>query len=306
MSKLLITGAWNYTEQQHKGLEKQGYDICFVKNEQDVLPEEAYQAEVIICNGLFLYHDIEKFTSLKAIQLTSAGYDRVPVDYINKQGIYLYNARDVYSKPMAEFAIGGVLQLYKQSMFFQKSQENHQWIKHRELLELVDKNVCIIGCGSVGTECAKRFQAFECNVIGVDVHPVENMYYNKIVDLHKLDDVLCEADVIVIAAPLTKETHHLINRKRFEKLKDTAILVNISRGAIVDTEALIERLPKIGGAVIDVFEEEPLQEDNPLWDFENVIVTPHNSFVGEHNAERLGKVVLNNISQFGEKSNEQS
>ena len=117
--------------------------------------------------------------------------------------------------------------------------------------------------------------------------------------LERLDLVLEGADIVVLTLPLTEETHHLFDKTKFEKMKNGAILVNISRGATVDTKAMIDALDtKLGGAVLDVFEEEPLGEDSPLWDMENVIITPHNSFVGEGNNERLRKIIKSNLEMF--------
>lgn len=291
---LLVTGAWqqavNYLEQL-----KKEHKVVFMQWENGELPCEYEWIEGIIGNGIFLSHSIEKFEKLSYIQLTSAGYDRVPMDYVKEHHIEIYNARGVYSIPMAEFAIGGVLQLYKQARIFSNNQKNHQWIKHRGLLELNEKSVCIIGCGSVGTECAKRFSAFGCHVVGIDLYPEENQYYQKILHLNMLDTVLPEMDIIVLTIPLTKETHYLINNSRLEKLKEGAVLVNVARGAVVDIVALENNLDHLGGAVLDVFEEEPLSKENKLWDREDVILTPHNSFVGENNQKRLSKIIMENL-----------
>lgn len=291
---LLVTGAWqqavNYLEQL-----KKEHKVVFMQWENGELPCEYEWIEGIVGNGIFLSHSIEKFEKLSYIQLTSAGYDRVPMDYVKEHHIEIYNARGVYSIPMAEFAIGGVLQLYKQARIFSNNQKNHQWIKRRGLLELNEKSVCIIGCGSVGTECAKRFSAFGCHVVGIDLYPGENQYYQKILHLNMLDTVLPEMDIIVLTIPLTKETHYLINNSRLEKLKEGAVLVNVARGAVVDIVALENNLDHLGGAVLDVFEEEPLSKENKLWDRENVILTPHNSFVGENNQKRLSKIIMENL-----------
>ena len=165
--KLLVTGAWRHTQEQLTDLEKKGHYIYRMQNEKDDVPCEYDQIEGVICNGLFLFHPIEKFSSLKYIQLTSAGFDRVPMDYLNHYGIEVHNARGVYSIPMAEFAISSVLQIYKHYDFFRENQRNHRWDKQREILELYGKRVCIVGCGNVGTECAKRFNAFGCLVYKV-------------------------------------------------------------------------------------------------------------------------------------------
>ena len=154
----------------------------------------------------------------------------------------------------------------------------------------------IIGCGSVGTECAKRFKAFDCRVIGVDLFPYENEYFSEMSGLNDLDEKLSQADVVVLTLPLTEETQGLFGTTRFEKMKTGAVLVNISRGAIVDESALLNALDKqLFGAVLDVFEEEPLSKNSALWGKGNVIITPHNSFVGDKIEERLCESVFKNL-----------
>lgn len=295
---LLITGAWSAAKEYIPEIEKQGHRVVFMQNESDALPCTPEWVEGAVCNGLFLSHDIEQFVNLRYVQLTSAGFDRVPMEYIKVHNIEIRNARGVYSIPMAEFALCGVLQLYKQSRFFMDNQKRRNWEKHRGLLELFGKTVCIVGCGSVGTECAKRFSAFGCDVVGVDLYPREDVQYREMFPLSRLDEVLPIADVIVLTLPLTDETRHMMNCERLSLLKDTAVIVNIARGAVVDTGALIEALPHLGGAVLDVFEEEPLSQSSVLWDLENVVVSPHNSFVGEHNQERLGQEIISNINSI--------
>ena len=292
---LLVTGAWADAKAHISELEAMGHTVCFLQFEKDNLPCEYSWVEGVICNGLFLSHPIERFTNLRYIQLTSAGFDRVDMDYVKAHCIEIHNARGVYSIPMAEFALCGVLQLYKQAAFFRDNQKRHIWEKHRGLMELSGKKVLIVGCGSVGNECAMRFAAFGCEVIGVDLFPREDSLYSKILPLEQLDTALSEADVIILTLPLTAQTKHLINDTRFSLLKSTAIIVNIARGAIIDTEALLNHIDNLGGAVLDVFEDEPLSEDSPLWDKENIILTPHNSFVGEGNSKRLSANILSNL-----------
>lgn len=294
--RLLITGAWKCASEQLNQIESLGHSIVFMQNESDELPCAYAEVEGVICNGLFLYHSIEKFSSLRYIQLTSAGFDRVPLDYIRAHGIKIYNARGVYSVPMAEFAVSGVLQLYKQSKFFYENQKMRVWEKCRGVLELFGKTVCIVGCGSVGTECAKRFSAFGCTIIGVDLYPREDSVYEKIFTLNSLKECLHKSDVIVLTLPLTEQTRHIINEECFAKMKDGSVLVNIARGSVVDENALLNALDeKLLGAVLDVFEEEPLSKNNRLWDKNNVIITPHNSFIGDGNNQRLNDAILKNL-----------
>ena len=299
---LLVTGAWHEAREYTGELENLGHKVQILQWEKDPLPCAYEWVEGVICNGLFLYHPIELFPNLHYIQLTSAGYDRVPLDYIHSHGIELHNARGVYSIPMAEHAVSGVLQLYRQTRVFDRNQREHKWNKKQTLSELYGKTVCIVGCGSVGTECAKRFQAFGSRVIGIQ-RTVSSSYsfveYNEICSVNELDKSLSEIDILVLALPLTEDTRHLMNRDRIFNLKQGAIVVNLSRGEIIETKPLIEAICNgtIGGAVLDVFEEEPLPTDSPLWNQENVILTPHNSFNGEGNCERLWKCIWKNIGK---------
>ena len=295
---LLITGAWQEAKKYIETIEQMGHQVQFLQFEKDELPCEYEWVEGIIGNGIFLSHPIEKFTNLKYIQLTSAGFDRVPTDYVKEHKIVINNARGVYSAPMAEYAVSGVLQLYKQSRFFMENQKARKWENKRDLKELGGRNVCILGCGSVGTECAKRFEAFCCVVFGVDIVVREIEHFSKVYHLSEAKEVLSKSDIVIITLPLTDETYHMFDEELFVAMKPGAILVNIARGALVDTDALIEALnEKLCGAVLDVFEEEPLVEDSHLWDMENVIITPHNSFVGDGNNRRMSNVILENLEK---------
>ena len=298
--KLLITGAFRCTEEQLNIIKDIGFQVDFLADEKKA-PENCDKYEAIICNGLFLHNDIGKFPELKFVQLTSAGYDRVPMEDIKKRNIVLRNAGGVYSIPMAEFALCGVLQLFKDSRLFSENQKKYIWEKNRNIRELFNKKVLIVGCGSIGTACAKRFSAFGCNVVGVDIETAQKDGYSEIYPMDRLDDLLATSDVVLLALPLLDETRGLFNKDKFEKIKAGAVFVNISRGQIINTDDLVYALEnKLGGAVLDVFENEPLEENSPLWDMPNVIVTPHNSFVGDGNGERLFELITQNLKEFKE------
>ena len=296
---LLVTGAFSCTREQLDYIASLGYKVLFMQNEKEDLPCEYSWVEGVVANGLFLHHPIEKFTSLKFIQLTSAGFDRVPMDFVKEKGIKIFNARGVYSIPMAEFALCGVLSLYKKFSFFSNNQKQHIWDKHIGLQELFAKNVLIVGAGNVGNECAKRFYAMGCKVFGVDICPNVSDFFEKISPMSELDALLFAADIVVLTLPLTNETKNLFDKDKFSKMKYGALLVNISRGAVVNEDDLVNALNlNLGGAVLDVFESEPLCEESPLWEMENVVITPHNSFVGEGNNQRLFDVIVNNLKKL--------
>ncbi len=295
---ILVTGAWQgYGDHAHL-LREMGHELVFMQQEAEPLPCAPEWVEGVIGNGLFLHHPIAQFVNLRYIQLTSAGADRVDGDHIRRNGITLRTAADTYAVPMAEFTLCGVLQLYKGSRGFNENQQQQQWVKNRGIRELQGKTVLIIGCGNYGRACAERFHAFGCHVAGVDMFTnITCLAFDSICHVDALDELLPRADVIVLAAPGTAENGHFINERRLALMKNEAVLVNMARGNLINTSALVVslRAGRLLGAVLDVFEQEPLAADSPLWHFPNVILTPHNSFVGDGNQRRLGQVIINNL-----------
>ncbi len=295
---ILITGAWTEAEKYIPQITARGHRVLFLQQENDELPCAPGWVEGVICNSLFCCHPIEEFSSLKFIQLTSAGYDRVPMAQIVQRGIEIHNAGGVYSIPMAEFAVAGVLWLFKRGRYFEENRVGHRWQKRRDIRELNGCTVVIAGCGSVGTECAARFAAFGCHITGIDELTTPKEPYERILPPSRLDEAVQAADVLVITLPLTEKTRGLIDKRRLGLMKPDSVLVNISRGAVVDEKALENYARQIGGAVLDVFEEEPLAPESPLWDLDNVIITPHNSFVGTGNGERLRNLIFRNMEKY--------
>lgn len=294
---ILITGAWSHGAEFVEPLRSRGHHVLFLQQERDALPCDYEWVECAVCNGLFLHHPIERFTNLRHIQLTSAGYDHMPMEYIRGHGIDMVNASGVYSIPIAEHVLGGVLQLYRRAAEFRQFQQEHRWEKRINLPELFGKTVCILGCGSIGSECAKRFEAFGCRVLGIATECRSQPFFTAVEPLERLDSILSQADIVVIALPLSEETRFLLDEARISRMKEGSVLVNIARGAIVDTAALVDALKagKLLGAALDVFEEEPLPANSPLWDMERILITPHNSFSGENNALRLDTVIMRNL-----------
>lgn len=291
--KLLIAGIPESNNLQ-KTLKTLYSEIIYIKNEKDALKTDTKDIHTVICNNLFLYHEISDFKSLRIIHLTSAGLDKVPLSYIKKNNIKLYNAEDTYSIPISEWIILKILEIYKNSRFFYNNQIKKIWEKDRQLSELTDKTASIIGCGNIGIETAKRLSAFGTEIIGIDIKYKKSPYINK---FYKDINKGLESDIIILSLPLTKETDKIINQEKIEKMKDNAVLINVSRGSIIHEEALIKALRsnKFKGIALDVFQEEPLPKDSPLWDFDNIIITPHNSFISDMIIPRLNQIILKNL-----------
>lgn len=300
---LLLTGCFTYSEEQILLLCSLGYKIYFLQQESEALPFPVEKIDAVVCNGLFLHHDIYNFKSLKFVQLTSAGFDRVPVDKISERGIELHNARGVYSTPMAEWAVFRVLEHYKLGWFFKQEQENGRWTKHRGLREITGIKVAVIGVGNVGQEVAKLFKAFGANTTGFDIHTNNTPWFDSMMQTIALNECIGEFDVVVVTAPLLPSTHGLISRKVLNNMKQNAVLVNIARGGLIDEHALCDVLTQREDlfAALDVFEQEPLPEYSMLWNLENVAISPHNSFVSDGNNKRMFSVIYNNLKRFLEK-----
>lgn len=297
---ILLTGAIKYTGEQLKQIEKSGFSISFVQDERKPLDIDCSVFDAVVCNGLFLYTPIEKFTSLKFIQLTSAGLDRVPLDYIKEHNIQLCNARGVYSVPMAEWVLLMALSIYKKYAVLSENQKQHLWNKQRDIMEISGKSVCVVGCGSVGKECLKRFKAFDAVTIGVDIATCKLPYVDCFYNIGNIDEALKRSDIVVLTLPLTDSTRGLFNKEKFSFMKDDSVMINVSRGGVINESDLIKELKKgkFKGIALDVFEEEPLKANSPLWNFENVIITPHNSFVSENNSQRLINLIIKNLNAF--------
>lgn len=305
--KVLLTGAYNYTDYQLAKLKALRGDFLYVQEERAKLQLDVKDIDAVVCNGLFLQNDISEFKNLKFIQATSAGTDRLPMDYIKENNISLHNAGGVYSVPMAEFAVLVTLLIYKQSFGFFESQKNKLWQKQRNLLELSDKRVLIVGTGSVGRECAKRFSAFTDNVYGIDLFACEAEYFKNILPMSELENQLKLSDIVVLTLPLTDKTEGLFNKDLFAAMKKSSVIVNLARGKIIVESDLIHALEanEIGGAALDVFETEPLPENSAFWKMPNVIITPHNSFVSDKTQDRLFNLIYNNLKSFIEGDDKQ-
>lgn len=296
--KTLVTGALGATDAELDTLRRMGLEITLHPDERQPV-ETPEQYEAVICNGVFLYNDISHFTDLKFIQLTSAGLDRVPLDYIHSHGIEIHNAAGVYSVPMAEWTIMRILELYKNAARLYENQSAHRWEKDRTWQELSGKTACIVGFGAYGQETAKRLKAFDVQVCVVNRTRKDSPYVDAFYPLSELNAALAKADIVILAVALTEETRHLFNKARLEVIKPGAILINAARGGLIDESALLKTLESghLAGAALDVFEMEPI-ENARLWNITNLLISPHNSFVGEHNHNRLVNCVMTNLAHW--------
>lgn len=306
--KILFANAPGFSAEMFAAFEALGLEPVFLPGENGRHGRENQHydtdfsgIDAVVCYRFFCYNDISRFPALKYIHTTSSGLDQMPMDYIAAHGIRLCNARGVYSVPMAEFALGSVLQFYRMSSLLRAQQSTHIWKQHQTMREFAGRQVTLLGTGSVGTECAKRFSAMGCRCVGLCRHPQSGAaFYERQETVSRLDEVLPETDILLLTLPLTDETRHIIDARRISLLPEGAVVVNIARGGVLDTQALLDALKSghISGAALDVFEQEPLPADAAVWDAENLIVTPHVSYAGENNPKRLFDLVYNDTEKW--------
>ena len=158
----------------------------------------------------------------------------------------------------------------------------------------------IIGVGNIGQECAKRFKAFGTKVIGADIFDSKCEFIDEFFYMDSLSTALKLCDIAVLCLPLTDKTEHLINKDTLSIFKDDAVLINISRGKVINEADLCDALEsgKFSGVALDVFEQEPLTDKSPLWDIERCYITPHNSFVSDAINQRLFELIYKNLTEF--------
>lgn len=301
--KTLVT--FKYTEEEFKNLEDLGYDVIY-RNEKDItFSDDIKDIDTMVCFNPFDKIDIDMFPNLKWIQLLSAGINHVPVDKVLGKNIILTNNRGGYSIAISEWIVLKILEMLKNSKEFHKKQEEKIWKIDTSLLELYGKTVGFLGTGSIAKETAIRLESFGVNILGFNTDGKDTNHFHKSYNIKNINHIVSELDILVISAPYTDETHHLIDESILSSMKANSYIVNIARGSIVDEKALIKSLKSgtIKKAALDVFEEEPLPENSPLWSMDNVYVTPHTSWVSEMVKRRRYEIAHKNMMKYihGEK-----
>lgn len=298
--KALFT--YDYGVEYMEAIRNLGYEVIITREDNVLSAEGIEDVEILVCYNPFGNLELSKLPKLKWIQLSSIGIDQAPLEEIRTRGIILTNNRGGYSIPMGEWIVLKMLEIYKNSYGFYQQQEKSLWKLDKSLLELYGKRVLFIGTGTIAQEAAKRLQGFEMNIIGINTKGQQVDYFHRCYPIDMLADILPTANVVVLTIPHTEKTHHLINIEKLNSMKEKAVLINVSRGSIIDEEGLISHLEKgkLMGVALDVFEEEPLPKDHPLWKMERVLLTPHNSWISEMRNERKIKMIIENMRRYRE------
>ena len=278
-------------------------------------PEETMdrigEADVFVVSGFWDNALLERASKLKYIQSIGAGYDQFPLDELRSRDIRLASASGVNQNAVAEHAMSLMLGLNRHIHTGRDNQNNHTWrgmigdLSKRED-ELIGKTLLIVGMGAIGSRLARFAKAFDMRVLATKRDPSTAVGpADEVVTPDKLDELVPQADFLVLTCPLTPETTNIVDAGVLKAMKQSAYLINVARGGCVDEPELVAALEsgEIAGAGIDHFWEDPLGADSPFWDMKNVIITPHTGGETRLYEERVIDILDDNLGRLwnGEK-----
>lgn len=285
-------------------------EVYLVESEQELI-ERGIQADIIICwttlGGHFLCENycLNYNKNLKWMHSLSAGVEAVTFSDVGKlHGLRLTSSSGIHGYPISEHVMGCILCFMRKFPELLRNQSQSLWERPYPD-EVAGKTIGIIGIGKIGKMIAKRAKAFGMRVVGVKRTPALVEFVDEIFLEDQLDVVLAKCDFVVLATPQTPDTLKMMNSQRFSVMKPSAYFINVGRGACIDQESLIAALQSgiIAGAALDVCTPEPLPAESPLWQMENVIITPHISAETPLYMERAFRVFQENAAAYlaGEK-----
>ena len=234
----------------------------------------------------------------KWICVGGSGVDHL--DHWDPSQVTVTNSAGVAAGMMAEYVIGGFLHFSLDVPGLQRDRHNKNWRKDRHMVPLSGKTLLIVGLGNTGQAIAARAKAFGMHVIGTRAHPVVMDNIDEVHGAEALPELWSRADHIAVCVPLLDTTRGLIDQAAFAAMKPGVVLADVSRGGVVDGAALVTALQsnKLAGAVLDVFEQEPLPADHDLWSFDNLIISPHCSSVFDGWEELSIRMFCSNIERW--------
>lgn len=231
-----------------------------------------------------------------------AGVGHLPLDMLREKQIAVTNASGVHGPNIGEYVVGAILSFVRRFPEAWRRSNRKEW-RHFRVHELQGSTVTVVGLGALGTAVVDRLQPFGVETIGVRYSPEKGGPTDEVVgltDADAFDDALSRTDYLVLTCPLTDETRGLLGPEEFTTVPATAVLVNVARGPVVETDALVDALRgnQLRGAALDVTDPEPLPEDHPLWSLGNVMITPHNAGHTPQYYERLAEILAENVRQI--------
>ncbi|NOU67299.1 D-2-hydroxyacid dehydrogenase [Paenibacillus sp. LMG 31461] len=264
------------------------------KDAGDLLPD----ADVIISAGRLHPDIVSRAQKLKWVQTLSAGVDKLPLAELDQRQVIVTNARGVHTIQMSEFALSLMLQWVRKANLLHDNQQQHVWDNQVRFGELHGKTIGIIGAGAIGEAVARKAKGFDMSVIGLNRSGTPQAACDTTVHGEEgLQLLLSQSDFIVVLLPSTVKTRGFLQKEHLALMKPSAFFINLARGDVLDESALIQALQegKLAGAALDVFEQEPLPADSPLWSMKNVILTPHIAGSSEHYTDRVSAIFYHNL-----------
>ncbi len=269
-------GAFELTKEEEQALIRDFPSCSFRFGPPDDFSDEQIAAADVLV-GQFNEKQMRAVKNLKWLQASTVGLDRYD-GFIDPKKILVTNSQNLFNKCMGEHTFAMMIAYSRSLLLSRDSQNRHEWKLHDVPMDLFDRTVGVIGLGGIGAEVAKKCKAFDMRVLGMRRNIANKPeYVDEIYPFEELDAVLAQADYLILAVPLTEQTRHMINRETLKKMKPNAYLLNVGRGELVDTDALVEALENgtIAAAGLDTVYPEPLPADHPLWGMPNVFITPH-------------------------------
>lgn len=263
-----------------------------------------YLADAPIATGSTLSPEqLEQASELKLFACTWAGYGHLPLDALADNDVTVTNASGVFAPNIAEYVIGKLLEFVRRSRHGWEQETAREW-RHYMAGELAGSTVTIVGLGSIGMATATRLEAFDVTTIGVRHTPSKDGPVDEVIGYKgdPIHEALSRTDFLVLACPLTDTTRGLIGSAEFDRLPPSSVIVNIARGPVINTDALVDAIQdqSIGGAALDVTDPEPLPPDHVLWRFDNVHITPHNAGATPKLPARLADLLADNVEHAKE------
>ena len=244
---------------------------------------------------------LPKMPHLKWVHALSAGVDRfLTKDTLLHSPVLLTNSRGIHGIPMAEHVLGIMLGISRCLPEALSQQKAHLWQRRLPTEELYEKTAAIIGLGSIGHEIAKRLHMMGMKILAVKQTITPEPYVDQLFTAKDLLQVLPAADYIIVTLPLTPATKDLFNYAIFRHMKPTTFFINISRGPVVNSSDIVRALQEhiIRGAALDVFPQEPLPPESPLWDTPNLFITPHIAAASPQYMTRALQIFIQNLKNF--------
>lgn len=278
-----------------------GCEVQRLSPDAPLSPEALRGFEVLL--GFFPGNVLKGLEGLRWMQTPTAGIDFVSGALDPASGVVVTNSSGAYGVAIAEYLMMGVLMLYRQMPAYMNNQRAHAWREEGPSRTIAGALVTVLGLGDLGRSFALRMRSMGAVVRGVRRSAGEKPdFVDALYPVSALADAVDGADIVAICLPGTQETHGLVSEAVLSRMKQDALLLNAGRGAIIDEPALIRALQtkKLGGAVLDVMQVEPLPPDSPLWDMDNVILTPHISGRTEDPAcaRIIYEIFLGNLERF--------